>query len=199
MAETYRYRMTVVVDTAAGRRSGSSVIQVKMRPGGLLSGYAYVADYHGEAVAIDLPGGRTLYALLTKPQASYGAEFYALAAYRDVLPHTSNWRDDIEALQTQRAPALLGPKDYPRLVTFADPRDPKTVVPIEPSKLSTIFGPGVRLAHIEIAITTDPVTETIAARLPSFGPETGFPTWWRQLPYGDPRIINSYDFRRKEN
>jgi hypothetical protein len=89
MAETYRYRMTVVVDTPAGRRSGSSVIQVKMRPGGLLSGYAYVADYHGEAVAIDLPGGRTLYALLTKPQASYGADFYALEAYRDVLPHTS--------------------------------------------------------------------------------------------------------------
>ena len=68
----YRYRLTVEVDTPQGLRTGSSVIQVAssvsgpyaLRPG------VVSTQVKGEAVAVDLPGGKVLFALLSKPGKS---------------------------------------------------------------------------------------------------------------------------------
>src|SRR5207253_11489286 len=71
---TYRYRMTVYVDTPAGPRSGSSVIEVVYSPP-VLMGHSQ-SDVRGEAVAVDLPGG-TLFALLRSPTDRSAAAHYA--------------------------------------------------------------------------------------------------------------------------
>ena len=63
----YRYRLTVEVDTPQGLRTGSSVIEVQTSVAGEYSIPSPGAVSHrvrGEAVAVDLPGGQTLFALL---------------------------------------------------------------------------------------------------------------------------------------
>ena len=63
---TIRYRMTVEVETPEGLKTGSSVIETTIQSGprmGDAGGVSY--QYRGEAVAVDLPGGNTLFALMT--------------------------------------------------------------------------------------------------------------------------------------
>ncbi|HEY8604753.1 MAG TPA: hypothetical protein VIL62_10545, partial [Tsuneonella suprasediminis] len=64
---TYRYRLKVEVETPEGLKTGSSVIEVEQsmgRSAGTGFGEIIMRRVHGEAVAVDLPGGRTLFALL---------------------------------------------------------------------------------------------------------------------------------------
>lgn len=63
----YRYRLTVEVATPEGLKTGSSVIEVQQGMGrSTMGGYEPLVRYRirGEATAVDLPGGKTLYALL---------------------------------------------------------------------------------------------------------------------------------------
>ncbi|MEA3050478.1 MAG: hypothetical protein QOG84_2314 [Sphingomonadales bacterium] len=196
--ESYRYRMTVIVDTPEGQRSGSSVIEVRGRSGGFLSPSAYVSGIKGEAVAIDLPGGKTLFALLRNRAQGYdAASVYANYAYQPVLPAARDWRQTFQALRSQHTPAKLPEENYPIFVTFDDPKDATSVRVIDPTDLSSL-GPGLSFGGVEIAITTDPLTTGIKHRLPDFGSGTAYSKWVEQLPYGDARRISPNDFSREE-
>ena len=64
---TYRYRLTLTVETPDGDRTGSSVIQVKTRfPGGLTraQGYSTWVEAQGEATVVDLGSRGLLFATL---------------------------------------------------------------------------------------------------------------------------------------
>jgi hypothetical protein len=189
-SETYRYRMTVYVDTPAGPRSGSSVIEVVTSPPFLMG--STQSNVRGEAVAVDLPGG-TLFALLRSSTNPSAAGNYASNAYRDAMPHGYDWKTGVDTLKRQTAPALL-PRDnyYPRFVRFRDPHDARTVEVLDPSNL----GAGARINHIVIQMTDDPVTETIEGRLPDFGKGSGYGEWLGQLDFHDQRRIFTTDFRR---
>lgn len=191
---TYRYRMTVYVDTPAGPRSGSSVIEVKTSPPGPLSSTAYGAEVRGEAVAVDLPGG-TLFAMLKSPNSESAAELYAFNAYTAALPYGYDWKTGVETLKRQTAPALLPRDRLPWLVRFRDPADPRTSEVLEPANLAAGFGPGVRLNRVVIQITEDPVTSTIESRLPNFS-RSDYGAWLGTLRYNDPRRLSKVDFRR---
>lgn len=183
---SYRYRLTVQVDTPQGLREGSSVIEVHTvdqvgfpgpEAGGLNSGMI------GEAVAVDLPGKRTLFALLSNAQRSEAALSYAPDAFDSVLTRKlgplgkkAQWGDWLGELKQQREPAVLprtlpsGLVDraitYPLLVGFGEIRNPKTIRLIDPDNLAKDFGPGVRLRNIIVEITDKPVTKGITHRLP---------------------------------
>jgi hypothetical protein len=195
--ESYRYRMTVVVDTPEGPRSGSSVIEVRGSSAGPLSHSAFNRRVRGEAVFVDLPGGHTLFALLSSPARGYDAAgLYPLLAYASALPPTVDWRQEFEGLKRQREPALLPSDAYPRLIAFGDPKDAKSIEVVGPADLAAVFGAGVALSRIEIAITSDPVTKRLSARLPDFGPSSGYAQWASQLRSGDPRSLSLDDLQR---
>ena len=63
-ADSYRYRLTVEVDTPQGLRTGSSVIEVGFLkiPDWLPNGGGVSIKYRGEAVAVDLPDGQIVFA-----------------------------------------------------------------------------------------------------------------------------------------
>ena len=65
-SEEFRYRMTVEVDTPQGLRTASSVIEVEVSDPGpnSLPEAGINTKVRGEAVAVDLPGGKVLFALL---------------------------------------------------------------------------------------------------------------------------------------
>lgn len=168
---TYRYRMTVEVDTPEGLKTGSSVIEVQSWdqghgfPGPEAGGIR--TKVRGEAVAVDLPNGQTLFALLRSAKGDVdAASRYAWALLPEPPDKTKpGGRTNINALKAIQGRTALAPKDYPMLVRFKDINDPKTVELVEPSNLEAHFGEGAKLKSISVEATYETVTSEIAARL----------------------------------
>lgn len=191
---TYRYRLTVEVDTPEGPRTGSSVIEVTTRISGQYSipnPGQVIHSVRGEAVAVDLGSRGTLFALLRSERLIDWASTVMFVAAPRVplavtrgLPNSSQVAFDI---RFKAALALAGaqviPRDYrdrigsrhqpgdppsawPMMVRFRDLADPKSVDKINPDDLSASFGAGVKLRRITAERTDDPVTSGILARLP---------------------------------
>lgn len=177
-ATRLRYRMTVEVETQQGVRSGSSVLEsslVSSPSSGQSSGLnSYLK---GEAVAVDLPDGQTLFALLSSPgehsPSDYQDQLFnnALNAGAESTPpmprryESSEW-SEMRRVATRLKPALTLPAAlYPQLVRFRDVRDPKTVEAVAPDALAAVFGEGVTLKRITLTVTDDAVTTGIEKRL----------------------------------
>lgn len=183
-SDRLRQKITVEVETPAGLRSGSSVVETEVRKGkswGDASGTTF--RLKGEAVAVDLPGGRTLFALLRGGGETQGDA----AAYQTRLLYEAlnagaetSVPVEVEGMNVMQARAAaksagvsltLPEKLYPMLVTFADNSDPKSVARVMPGGLEQAFGSGVRLKRIWVEATDDAVTSGIEKRFP----------WWSQF------------------
>ena len=178
----YRYRLTIEVDTPQGLRSGSSVIDVRTWTSNGWPDSGITSSVRGEGVAVDLPNGQTLFALLDGEDGQ-GAAAYAENAYEPVLAkkvgplglHVSEG-DLLRELKRQREPMVLPRKVvgrfreprpiYPFFVRFRDLRDPASVEQVDPDDLAASFGTGFKLRRIVVQITDDPITEGMKARLP---------------------------------
>lgn len=160
---TYRYKLTVEVDTPEGVRSGYAVREVTWRDGPRItieaaSGYM---NHRGEAVVVKLPENQLLFALLPPD----GGETSALAFGTSRISNTET-RSVID-LDTPASPGKAWGKDgFPRLVRFRDLADPSSVERIEPSDLSLVFGDGFKLSRITAQLTGDPVSQSVAKSLP---------------------------------
>ena len=169
----YRFKMTVEVGTPDGVKTGSSVYEVWAESNSKLLPEERSRDWgvNGEAVAVDLPGGRTLFALLKTLNGR--REDLALMSMAALDPLFKN--DVVESAQRIASgdgitsPAEVRAADYPLLVTFADPADPTSVQRVDPANLAASFGPGVTLKRITVAVTKDPVTTGIEKRLEKIG------------------------------
>jgi len=166
----YRFRMTVEVETPEGLKTGSSVYEVRAEKDIKLSpdmGNAHTS-IRGEAIAVDLPGGKTLFALL-KTVAGAGRDDLPYMSMKTFDPAYNN--KSVESAQRIssgngiRSPADVAEGDYPMLVTFTDIDDPKSVQRVDPANLAASFGPGIRLKRITVEVTDDDVTTGIEKRL----------------------------------
>lgn len=164
----YRYRLTVEVDTPDGVRSGSSVIQVashvsseySLAPGDVTT------QVTGEAVAVDLPGGKTLFALLAKPNSAEGAEAYAFdALISKPWVGSKEYVANVNALVDRRDIGVLPFKDWPMLVTFGDINNPTSIMRIDVANPESTLGPDVKIRRITAQITEEPVTTGIERKL----------------------------------
>lgn len=164
--KTLRYKMTIKVDTPEGVRSGYAVREVMRKPPSILD-YAQAGLVKGEAVAVDLPNGQTLFALLT---GENGDVDYA---GRWIPQQNLGFGKNKEIVRT---PVVIWPHApvpqkqqwlyaYPMLVRFKDISDPKSIDRIDKSDLSVTFGEGYALRRIEVEVTNEPVTQAIGARL----------------------------------
>ncbi len=151
-----RQKMTVEVDTPNGVRSGFAVVEVgnSPKPDALrhIPGNGYFV--RGEAVAVDIASGKTLFALLA-PSDAGDPSWYQAELINDAV------REGAAAGPT----VTLPPQVYPLLLTFRDVRDPTSVERVDPADLAATFGPGVTLRRITVAVTDDPVTTGIEKRL----------------------------------
>ena len=171
MRPSYRYRMTVEVETPQGVKTGTAVREVSFysRPQGV-----YGARIKGEAVAVDLPGGQVLFALLTGEDfdPDHAAWIADWALERELEPGGENADYDAgdfaEIWPTH--PRTVSPINQsgaavPMLVRFADLADPATVQRVDPANLAASFGPGVKLIRITVEKTWKGVTTGIGERL----------------------------------
>ena len=162
MGHTYRYKLTVEVETPDGLRTGYAVREVSWSPGVQITAEADTASmtHRGEAAMVDLPNGQVLFALMSPdgqetPMLAFGSA------------RQTAWSDDsVKVLEPPaKIDAAYGQSGYPRLVRFRDIADPKTVEKVDPANLAASFGPGYRLKRITAQIVSDDVTERAMDRL----------------------------------
>jgi hypothetical protein len=163
----YRYRMTVEVNVDGVVHSGSSVIEVHFskQPRVLPEVLPVIAKTTGEAVFVDLGGGRNVIALLASgPNASnYNFPDQIVPRLFDI-----NILNDGEL---QKVTSLRGrreiPEQYlPTFVTLSDLSAPRSVRVVKPDEFSQVLGPGVRFKGASIEMTDNEPTSAIGAKLP---------------------------------
>lgn len=160
---SYRFRMTVAVDTPQGVRTDSSVFEVAAARIGNILPEGAKRDWQvtGETVAVDLPGGATLFALLKTHAHFEDMMGLSMASLHSDFPGTGY---DVVGVATELArgehpgPAQVAPENYPTLVTFADEADPASVTLVEPGALAAHFGPGTARRGITVELTDEAVT-----------------------------------------
>ncbi|MEM7702652.1 MAG: hypothetical protein AAF251_11995 [Pseudomonadota bacterium] len=199
-APDYRYRLTVEVDTPEGLKTGSSVIEVQqtlVRPGSSPGSQGVSRKVRGEAVAVDLPGGKTLYALLRSDNnVDWASLLFVYLAGPSTDPDFVDQLDDVQDVSGEQVVPRRWPpvgflperSAYPIVVTFADEADPTSMVRVDPDDLSASFGEGVSLKRLTAELTNDDVTTGITERLGWVG--QSFKNYQREdfpssIPVGD--------------
>ncbi|PLK22388.1 hypothetical protein C0V72_15100 [Porphyrobacter sp. TH134] len=175
-APDYRYRLTVEIETPDGVKSGSSVIEVRqtlVRAGSSPANQAVERRVRGEAVAVDLPGGKTLFALLRSDNdIDWVSRVYVLLtpqrreAFEDAMDNVLEVTGERTLPRMWPANVIMPKRSaYPMMVTFRDPADPTTVALVNPDDLAAKFGEGVKLKRITVELTDERVTSGIEERL----------------------------------
>ena len=174
-----RYKVTVEVDDNGTQRTGSSVMSFALSKPTVALVSPYNAEFEGEAVAVDLGNGRTLFALL-KDEHGDGAAMQMLPErlFKDLSSGSERVRNIKDIASNEGLvrdvprfwPAISDSREpmvqYPLLVRFRSPDQPESIEVVAPDALDQAFGPGVRLKRITAEITDAPVTDGIERRLP---------------------------------
>jgi hypothetical protein len=188
----YRYKMTVIVSTPEGEKAFTSVREVQQEEQSSIqdsSGRMVKTSLRGEAMILDLPGGQTVYALLSKPdnpdQAKYIAGGALLPAVRPVkrddrfddLHSESGEYLDRDAAEQQAMVRTVGPRELPRERTVNSlgialdkphPLWPMFVTfddPNDPATIREVSPESIGVERITIEITDEPVTTGIERHL----------------------------------
>lgn len=178
---TYKFRITLNVDTPQGLKSGSSVMEVRHRryPAWMtLGANTGESELKGEAVFVDLGSSsgtkaRNLLALLLLGPRGEIPDLQSLPGmtFRPFLKPSLAVDEGIQL--SRLAPGIktdLFGETMPVLVSFADIADPRTARVVRPDNLAQTFGGGfsLRNATIEIVAKNEPLLRGLASRLP----------WW---------------------
>ncbi|MEQ1718116.1 MAG: hypothetical protein ABL907_19415 [Hyphomicrobium sp.] len=164
----YRYKVVLEVETPEGIKSGYNVVElseytVKFPHAGVRGSTI------GESLYLDLGSGRSpLVTLLTRRKGSAIQPF--APDLNKLYGGKYEWFGDrnpgLEAMIRYRGARELSIADLPELVTFSDPKDPKTVAAVDPNNLEASFGPGVKWHRMTIEITDERVTTGLEDKLP---------------------------------
>lgn len=180
---TWRYKMTVEVETPEGVKTGSAVREVTViSVPQFLPEVRPTVKLKGEAVVVDLGERGVLFALLN----GYKFEAASLPFYVFPSGKGGTTKEGIKYYKNLKAgPVHLEPAQYPKFVYFKDLNDPKTVglvlemkscadpktgvrnttVCIEADHFEEVYGEGVHLKSVQIEMTREPVTSTIKQKL----------------------------------
>jgi hypothetical protein len=187
-----RYRMTVEVETPQGTVSGSSVwsqhitkLLIPLPSGG--GSQRYGGGSHGEAVAVRLPNGQTLFLLQGEQRVGVQAYFPEISitdpdggedpvatlgsigssGITKTLPCTPEALEawNVSTKQEYKLTKASSKLYCPPLVALKDAKDPTSFASVNPDDLASSFGAGHRLKSITLEVTKDPVTNSLGKLL----------------------------------
>jgi hypothetical protein len=205
---SYRYKLTLAVNTPGGIRRSSSVTEWDFREVSIPA-RGTPHRLRGQALYLDLgPGARPLIALLTShlhekrggvvwdwSGAGLLSKFYGLPTS---FGNDDAFLDWVARLSHMRGPVTITPADLPDLVTFADVNDPMSVIEVNPNDLQAALGQNVTWNEITLDMTDEPVTTSIKSKLPWLSEYSGKNFRLDGSKYGTNRTIanqlSSYDF-----
>jgi hypothetical protein len=173
--ESYRYKLTLAVNTPEGVKRGSSVVEVEFWDVSIPA-RGTMHRLRGEALYLDLgAGARPLIALLTRRLKPYSGEEQQWTpdggpGMRQMsrlygVPPSADGMDTIARLASMRGPRAVTANELPDLVTFANINDPKTVIEVDPNDLQAALGPGISWNEITLESTDEPITKGIEFKL----------------------------------
>jgi hypothetical protein len=184
---TWRYKMTVEVETPEGIKSGSTVREVTIQdlaePTNPSMG-GFRTKVKGEAVVVDLGPRGVLFALLNGyafgPDYAWQIVFHAFPMPGKPPGAGGATPEGLEYYSHLKAKTVLPPSLYPMMVTFADLKEPKTVKSVydmhwngrypmhyetTADRFEETFGQGIRLKSIEIEMADESITQGIEKKL----------------------------------
>jgi len=168
------YRVTVEIDDRGTVRSGSSVWSFTLTKSIVPLVSPYNFRFQGQAVAVQLPGRGTLFALFKSVEMYPENLFGDLRRPRPGPPRFSDRVKDLRHIKEMSGasakldcinPPWVG-VNCPTLVRFRNINDPTTIEVVDPDNLAASFGKDVRLKSVTVQITSDPVTTGIEKTLP---------------------------------
>jgi hypothetical protein len=170
----HKYRLTVEVDTPEGIKSASGVMSVHPDRGYSRGGHTHT---RGDAVLVDLGGGRNLLVLLAHLDKSIDFDdvnYLALRAYKAGDRNVS-----FNEMSKMSGAVPVAGSLIPVLLTFTDLRDPSTARLVPPDDPEVTLGKGFRLHAVSVEVVPnglwpldfggllgEPVTRGIEAKLP---------------------------------
>lgn len=171
----HKYRLTVEVETPSGVKSASGVLAVTPDRGYSNRGRSVTS---GDAVFLDLGGGKNLVALLAHPGKTLDLDainYVALRAYGEA----GDRRVSFNQMSRMTGIVPVTGALIPVLATFTDPADPRSMRNVAPDNLEAGLGPGFRLHRVTAEVVPngfwpvdfggplgEPVTRGIRAKLP---------------------------------
>lgn len=187
---TYHQKLTIKIETPEGVVTASSVIRFHhdfYPHGAPLMSNERSSRVEGEAVVADLGEGRFLFALL--PDTSP----IAYSAFDDL--RTRGTGSLLKAL-TEHAgqpPRPVPGRYWPQFITYKNTADLHSVVEVEPSDLSKVFGDGFSILEVSVQIVDTPVTVgRVQTVLPWMSdPSTRKNPFWASLPYRQQKAIRN--------
>jgi hypothetical protein len=172
----HKYRLTVEVETPEGLKSAKGVMAVHPDRGYSRSGHTTTK---GDAVLVDLGGGKNLVALLAHRDNTVdldGMNYVALRAYKAAGQNVS-----FNEMSRMTGVVPVTGALIPILVSFTDLSSPATAQTVRPDDLAAVLGQGFRLHGIAAEVVPngiwpldfggrlgEPVTRGIETKLP----------WW---------------------
>lgn len=170
----HKYRLTVEVETPQGVRSASGIMAVHPDRSYSRGGKTTTK---GDAVFVDLGGGKNLVALLAHLDKTLELDeinYVALRAYKAAGRNVS-----FNQMSQMTGMVPVTGEVIPVLVSFSDPADPATARLVPPDDIEGALGKGIRLRGVSAEVVPngvwpldfggplgDPVTRGIATRLP---------------------------------
>jgi hypothetical protein len=175
----HKYRLSLSIETPEGVRSASGVMAVHPNRGygGSNTGESSGPRTKGDAIFVDLGGGRNAVMLMTHGDDEVGLDsmsYLALRAYTAA-------GQKVQFRTMNRAAGTFPVKGnlIPVLVTFSDVNDPGTAHLVRPDDFEAVFGKGVQLHDVSVEVVAnglwpidfggvlgEPVTRGIETRLP---------------------------------
>jgi hypothetical protein len=204
----HKYRLTVEVETPAGRKSASGVVAIHPDRSYTRRGQTRTL---GDAVFVDLGQGGNLVALLAhlgnNKLVLDDMNYVALRGYGAATGKRVPFSD----MSRQTGTVPVKGELIPLLISFADPARPGTARLVAPDNAEAVLGPGSRIQGISAEVVPngywpldfggalgEPVTRGIEARLPWLREEGGAATALRAAGLPDGEGIDAREaFTRK--
>jgi len=196
----YRLDVTFVVDGQEVTGSGVQLLVVHRVSG--LGQKRAIWSTSGEAVAIELPGGQTVYALMTtqKPDGTYTG---GIGSYQVLVSEACklkerrgdrNWAEYVRFVGSITGACEVPRAISPIMVAFADETDPTSVKRVLPDAQEKVLGPGVQYKGTSLNFTDDTVSTGIdkwlpwlseyPSRLVESGPPSSEPPFAQTIKHG---------------
>jgi hypothetical protein len=161
---SWRQKITVVVSTPDGDKTGSAVTQVAYWPNRFswLFGGEWESSLNGEAVVVGLGNQRFLFLLLSdRTHTTYvkliAGHLFAVEGNR--FSHET-FRKIVFAKQSIIVPTEL----MPNFVTFESSKEPDSIIRVDAKNFSQVFGDGYSIKSVTLEITDEQVTDGLVKK-----------------------------------
>ncbi|TPQ39934.1 hypothetical protein C2U70_06285 [Bradyrhizobium guangdongense] len=166
---SYRYRLEISLSVEDRVHTGSSVIEVRWSCGPKLAGLAQCSSsLGGQATVIELgPRGVVVATLYTGenvspvPDGAINATWLCANAFGN-----RSTTEDLPKLPHLVGRRELSSNNFPRLVWFSNPADPKSARKVTVENIAKVLDPSARFTKAYVEITRDPIVVDIAKKLP---------------------------------